>query len=48
MAEKQNEHSISSIQNSHTTHKRFHWANTLSLVSTMVHYYIMIKYDRLA
>ena len=48
MAEKLNEQSISSIQNSHTTNKRFHWVNALSLVSTMAHYCIMIKYDRLA
>ena len=48
MAEKLNEQSISSIQNSHTTDKRFHWVNALSLVSTMVHYCIMIKYGLLS
>jgi len=48
MAEKLNEQSISSIHNSHTTNKRVHLVNALSLVSTMVHYCIMIKYDRLA
>ena len=48
MAEKLNEQRISSIQNSHTTKKRVHLVNALSLVSTMVHYCIMIKYDRLA
>jgi hypothetical protein len=48
MAEKLNEQSISSIQNSHTTKKRLFWTNALSLVSTIAHYFIMIKYDRLA
>jgi hypothetical protein len=48
VAEKLREPRNSSIQNSHNTKKRFHWINALSLVSTMVHYNIMIKYDRLA
>jgi hypothetical protein len=47
MAEKLNEQSISSIQNSHTAKKRFHWINALSLVSTMAHFCIMKEYDQL-
>jgi hypothetical protein len=47
MDEKLNELTHSSIQNSHTTKKRFHWITTLSLVNTMAHYCIMKEYDQL-
>jgi hypothetical protein len=47
MDEKQREPRNSSIQNSHTTKKRFHWINAPSLVSTMAHYCIMKEYDQL-
>jgi len=48
MAEKLNEQSISSIQNSHAIKKHFDWFNTLPLVSTMVHYCIMKEYEQLS
>ena len=47
VAEKLKEPRNSSIQNSHTTKKRFHWINALSLVSTMAHSCIIKKYGQL-
>lgn len=47
MDEKLKEPMNSSIQNSYTTKKRFHWINALSLASTMVHYCNMKEYDQL-
>ena len=48
MDEKLNELTIRDISNSPSTKERLYWFNALSLVSTMTHYCIMIKYDQLS
>ena len=48
MDEKLNERTNTYIQNSPPTKELPYWINTLSLVSTMAHYCIMIKYGLLS
>ena len=48
MDEKMNELANAYISNSPSTKERLYWTNALSLVSTMAHYCIMLKYDQLS